>query len=285
LELNNKPLVSVVVTCYNHEKYIEECLLSILKQTYQNIELIVIDDGSKDNSLNIIKDLAVQYTFNYQHQNNQGVCVALNHGLSLATGKYICCCDSDDKFALDKITKQVDFLEQNIQYKLCYTNKTFFDDQQKTYVENPGKRRSGWIFEALITDEFSMPFSSHMMYRTIYNEVGLYDPKIKIQDWDMFLRITKKYKVGFLNENLLFYRLHDTNLHAQGDTMYTVKYTVLEKWKDDPIYTQARMKLDLHYFNDFAKIDKKRALQMLPTILKYKSTKMFKGLRRLLFKW
>jgi len=279
------PLVSVVVTCYNHEDYIQECLLSILKQTYTNIELIVIDDGSKDKSLEVIKKLQNEYTFTYKHQENQGVCAALNHGLSLASGKYICCCDSDDKFASTKIEEQVLFLENNLKYKLCYTNKIFFNNSGDYVREDPGKRRSGWLFEPILLGEFSMPFSSHMLYREVYDQIGLFDTDLKIQDWDMFLRITKVFEVGFLNKDLLYYRRHDSNLHAGENTMFNVKYKVLQKWKNDPLYSKAIMKLDIHYFNDFAKHDKIRALKMLPRILKYKNSKMLKGLRRLLLKW
>ena len=281
----SNPLVSVVVTCYNHEDYIQECLLSILKQTYTNIELIVVDDGSKDNSAKVIQSLQNDYTFTYKYQKNQGVCAALNHGVTQAKGEYICCCDSDDKFALNKIEKQLNFMLENPQYKVSYTNKIFFNNEGEYRPENSGKRRSGWLFEPLIMSEFSIPFSSHMLHKEVYQKIGLYDLETKLQDWDMFLRIAKEYEIGFLNEDLLYYRIHDSNLHSNVDLMLNAKYQHLEKWKDDPIYPKAKQKLDFHFFNDFAKIDKKRALSMLPTVIPYFDKRIFKGIRRLLLKW
>ena len=282
---NMFPLVSVIVTCFNHENYIAECINSIVLQTYTNIELIVIDDGSKDRSLEIIQALGKEHGFYFEHQENQGVCAALNKGIQLAKGEYICACDSDDKFDITKIAKQVEFMQKNPQYGCCYTNKIFFDNDNNEKIENAGKRRSGWLFEPLIMGEFSIPFSSHMLHRNVYDEVGLYDQSLKIQDWDMFLRIAKRFEIGFLNEDLLYYRLHNMNAHSNVNLMLDAKYNVLAKWRNDPIYKKACQHWDIQYFNDFAKIDKPRALKMLLKVLTYKDLRILKGFRRLLLKW
>ena len=97
MEKKMKPLVSVIVPCYNSEKYIERCIISILNQTYNNIEIIIIDDGSTDSSLDIIKRLSNNYdNIKYIHQSNSGVSAARNKGLSNANGDYITFVDSDD---------------------------------------------------------------------------------------------------------------------------------------------------------------------------------------------
>ena len=84
----NIPLVSVVVPCYNHEKYVKETIESIVNQTYKNIELIVIDDGSKDNSVKVIQELADKYGFTFIHRPNKGLSATLNEGIRLSKGKY-----------------------------------------------------------------------------------------------------------------------------------------------------------------------------------------------------
>src|SRR5690349_13476521 len=99
----NMPLVSVIVPSYNHEKFITECVESIMQQTYKNFELTVIDDGSRDGSRDILKQLQDKYGFNLVLQENIGLTSTLNKGIqNWGTGKYISFCASDDYWALDK---------------------------------------------------------------------------------------------------------------------------------------------------------------------------------------
>ena len=119
------PLVSVIVPCYNHEKYVEETIESIVNQTYENIELIVIDDGSKDASPQIIEELSKKYNFKFIHRSNKGLSATLNEGIRLSQGKYISVCASDDKLKLDKIEKQVKFMEE-ILIMECVLEKLYF---------------------------------------------------------------------------------------------------------------------------------------------------------------
>ena len=94
---NNCPLVSIIVPCYNHEKYITECIGSIMNQTFRNFELTVIDDGSKDQSFEVLKSLQKKYEFNLIHQENRGISATLNRGIKeFSRGKYISFCASDD---------------------------------------------------------------------------------------------------------------------------------------------------------------------------------------------
>ena len=102
-------LVSVIVTCYNHEKYIEQCLNSVLSQTYSNIELLIINDGSTDNSETKIKNTLknAQIKYEYIYQENSGVCVTRNRGLEWMKGDYVLFIDSDNYLDLDYIEKMV----------------------------------------------------------------------------------------------------------------------------------------------------------------------------------
>ena len=279
------PLVTIIVPCYNHENYIVECIESLVHQTYPNIELIVLDDGSSDNSAMILKELSQKYNFYFDDQQNIGLSRTLNKAISLSSGDYISVCASDDKYALDKTAKQVTYLQKNPKFASCFTNKIIFDDKGNERIEDSGKRKSGWIFKELLMDTFSIPAPSHMIRREVFNTIGLYDESLKVEDWDMWLRMSKKYQLGFLDQPLIYYRVHDTNTHGNVNLMLSDKYTVLEKWKDDPLYLDARKRTDFHYFNDFANIDKKRALAMLPTVIFYWDKRIVKGIRRLLLKW
>ena len=116
------PLVSVVIPCYNHEDYIEQSVLSVLAQTYQNIQLIVVNDGSTDTSGKVLDHLALKHSFDVIHQDNAGVSAAMNAGLNITRGSYIATLDSDDLFLSDKIAKQVSFLNQNPHIAICGGN-------------------------------------------------------------------------------------------------------------------------------------------------------------------
>ncbi len=119
LEFISQPLVSIIVPSYNHARYINQCIESIYQQTYQYFELIVIDDGSKDNSKEVLIDLHNKYEFTLVFQENQGVAYTLNRGIKeFAIGKYITFCASDDYWVIDKLEKQVVFMENNQFYPI-----------------------------------------------------------------------------------------------------------------------------------------------------------------------
>ena len=126
---NKQPLVSIIISCYNHQDYITACIESIVRQTYKNIELIVIDDGSSDNSAQILEQLSQKYSFSFAQQQNMGLTKTLNKALAKAKGKYIAPIGSDDILMLDKTEKQVDFLENNSSIAVVGGSIICIDDQ------------------------------------------------------------------------------------------------------------------------------------------------------------
>ena len=112
----NNTLVTVLIPSYNHQKYIKDAILSVINQTYKNIELIVIDDGSSDDSPQIIRSLGKKYNFKYIIRENRGICATLNEALNMAKGVYFCGLGSDDMFFPEKIEKQVNFMLNNPEY-------------------------------------------------------------------------------------------------------------------------------------------------------------------------
>jgi len=120
-----KPLVSVIISVYNHELYIKEMIESIVNQTYgfENIQLIVIDDCSGDNSAKVVQEQKSMYEFFFfQNKENKGICKNINYALTLAKGEYVCITGSDDYWALDKLTKQVVYMEAVPNAAVCSGN-------------------------------------------------------------------------------------------------------------------------------------------------------------------
>lgn len=205
----NMPLVSVIVPSYNHEKFITECVESIMQQTYKNFELTVIDDGSKDGTRDILKQLQDKYGFNLILQENIGLTSTLNKGIqNWGTGKYISFCASDDYWALDKLEKQVAVMEQNPEFAVCF-GKVYMIDLEGNILpyltETANKQlKGGYIFKEIILQEFHPPVNS-LFRRSIFDEVG-YFKATWAEDFYMDLKISEKYPFGFIDDYLNYYR-------------------------------------------------------------------------------
>jgi glycosyltransferase involved in cell wall biosynthesis len=209
---NNFPMVTVVVPSYNHELYITQCIESIVNQTYKNIKLIVIDDGSTDNSIIILNKLKKKYKFILISQENMGLPATLNKAImDYVKGKYVAFCASDDYWEKSKIMLQVNFLENNPIIKMCYGKAYAVDLRSKILDVDLNKNlKGGKIFKNLFNMEFHPPVN-YMYVSTIFEEIGYFDEKVHTEDYYMNLKIAEKYPIGFINEFLSYYRIHKYN--------------------------------------------------------------------------
>lgn len=254
-EYIEEPLVTVVIPSYNHDKYIKDAVISVVNQKdYSNIEFIVIDDGSTDSSPIILDKLSKKYNFRYYHRENRGLCKTLNEALSLSSGKYFSICASDDIFISDKIVQQVKFLEKNPNYAVCYGNiigiNDFGDIESRVEVENA---KSGWIFKELILGEIGIPAPSTMIRTEILRELGGYSEDISIEDWDIWLRVSEKYEIGYLNRYLACYRNHNNNTYKQSYNMFKAQKEILEKWNSYRDYNYVLEVWKLRWFKSLSR--------------------------------
>lgn len=214
----NKPLVTVGIPLYRHEAYIEECLASITTQSYQNIEIIVIDDGSPDDSFNVAKRYLDSQIHNKNFKiitrPNKGMCNTLNEIAQLAQGKYLSITASDDYWASDKIEDQVNFLELNPDNALVHSNSIKVDGNKKhlKHIDYSDKKNSGKLYEAMIFGEGGINTPSTMFKTSIFEDIGYYDPEFSFEDTDFWLRLTKHHKVGYINKFHTYYRWHGNNI-------------------------------------------------------------------------
>lgn len=220
------PLVSVIVPAYNHEAYVEEAIRSIAAQTYSNIEVVIIDDGSTDGTFDRIgatlssidRDLDAQVFT----QSNAGVCATLNRGLALAKGEFVQFLASDDVYLPRKTERCLGMLkgaEENVGAVYC-----------DGYVIDAMSRRLG-----LFSHRYAVPLSRNcypellvanwipamgLLYRRrIIEEAGGFDPDLRFEDWDLLLRIARHNKILRIAEPLFLYRSHDSNLHKDAGAM------------------------------------------------------------------
>lgn len=246
------PLVTFFIPSYNHIKYVEQSIISVCEQTYQNLDVIVIDDGSIDGSHELISKLQEKYNFKYIHRPNKGLIRTLNEALEIAQGEYFCWGGSDDIFIKDKVEKQVKFFEKNPEYALCYGKMIFIDGNDKTIKEAKTKHnKSGYVFDDLIYRCF-ITLPTVMVKTDILKEFG-FDTNFFLEDYPLWLKIAKKYKIGFLDEILTYYRLHDTNVSNDLNKMIIEVNRILDEWKNDPIYPNAIAKWYYRWFCDLSK--------------------------------
>jgi glycosyltransferase involved in cell wall biosynthesis len=217
--------VSVVIPSYNHEEYIKEAIQSVLNQTYKDIELIVVDDGSTDNSPRVLSELKherVKIVF----QNNQGAHAAINLGLSLANGKYLAILNSDDVYYPQRIEKALDVLQKNPQVGLVSSYLEIINaegihlDIKQGYhtchpwtLDKPEKsfRSLESSKLALLTENYLASTSNFIFPRILYKKIGGFKPLRYTHDWDFALRIARESEIYLIREPLLKYRVHQRN--------------------------------------------------------------------------
>lgn len=240
----NDPLVSIVVPSYNHEKYITRCIESILSQDYTNYELIVIDDGSTDNSAEILKDLQIKHGFLLEINCNQGVAKTLNRGFrDLAKGKYFTFCASDDYWLPGKLRKQVQFMEENPDFAMVYGKADIIEETGQKLKNNnrikEKKYKGGYIFKELIFLDFHPPVN-YLLRAEVIRELGYYREHIWAEDFDMNLRIAIKYPIGFICEFLSCYRINNSipSKSLSFKTIFSHKDSI-DQFKNSEYYNEA----------------------------------------------
>jgi len=293
----DKPLVSVVILSFNHEDYIEKSILSVVNQTYKNIEIIVIDDGSKDNSPEILQKLQKEYGFKLKFQENQGVSRTLNKTITQHThGKYIICWASDDIMLPDRTEKQVKFFEENPDYDMVFGKVRMIDEKGEiienfkifNYFDEPVK----YIPFELLIDNNLIPAPTIIMRRDIWDKCGGYDENTILEDFDLSLKIAYNGKIAYLNDFFTYYRWHGQNQSTQVLKIFTATWDLVNSWKDRMSPAVARRILarrDSLTFCIFARKYKKESLRYLK--LNHTYWDMFiiknyiKGLFKLIFIW
>ena len=215
------PKVSIIMPCYNSEKYIEKAIQSVLEQTYRNFELIIIDDDSTDKTWEIIeqyakKDFRVICT--RKSENEKGISKSMNKGIEMARGKYITRMDSDDIIIPEKILRQVQFLDENEEYGICSVNIAMMDNLGNIYNENvypEQKVPSEWTF--LWTNPVP---NAPCMYRTnIIKDNNITFSNLRTaEDYDFLEKLITKTKVYMINLPLYYYRYNEKSTYNKNRT-------------------------------------------------------------------
>lgn len=216
---------SIVIPSYNHEKYIGRCIDSVLNQTYHDFELIIIDDGSKDDSYKIISNYT-DCRIKHFRQNNQGAHNTINRGLEMAQGEYLAILNSDDEFHPERLEKCLQVFERNPDVGLVSTWITIIDsDSKKKGVKKAWENMLPWelsssvptfadkcayAMHALMTN-FVSTTSNMVFTKEVYGKIGGMRNLRFAHDWDFLLRVCAVSRCFNLEEVLINYRVHTSN--------------------------------------------------------------------------
>jgi glycosyltransferase involved in cell wall biosynthesis len=221
-----KPRVSIITVTYNYGHFLPEAIQSVLEQTFPDWELIVVDDGSTDNTADVVASFQ-DHRIRYVCQQNRGNPAARNAALKMATGEYVAFLDADDAWLPDKLQKQVtqlDSLPPSV--GLVYSDAYVFNDEDGAVIRRFLQGRTpprGRVFTQLLPEEggWFIHDTASLIRRVVFERVGLYDESLRTyEDWEMWVRIANVYEVEGSDEPLARCRHHSSQLSGRLEEMY-----------------------------------------------------------------
>ena len=234
--ISNAPLVSVIMNCYNGERYLQKSIDSIYTQTYQNWEIIFWDNASTDSSANIAKgyDKRIKY---HLASKTTPLGEARNFALEKVSGEYIAFLDCDDVYSPDKLQKQVKLMH-NKNYAMCYGSAVIINERGKEIKRNIVKNKSGNIFSNLLM-HYEINMQTTMLRRdfVVNNQLHFNDGLSYCPDYNLFMTIASKADVGVIIDVIAKYRIVSNSLSKKTINIAgsEVKYTLDELLENAPI--------------------------------------------------
>ena len=266
------PKVSVILPSYNHEPYVESAVRSVMEQTGVDFELIVIDDGSKDRSPEILKRLSEELGFMFIHRPNKGVVATLNEALSLARGLYVCSFSSDDIMPPDRLKNQSDFLDAHPEAVACFGQvMPLFDDGRLGEMDVRYLRSVPQVtFKESFLGQKALHGCAEMFVREKILAIGGYDNRYYFEDYPLYLKILDHYGPQPVSKDFVccYYREHGDNLHVNHDRIYgEILRLLAENYSSHPLYKKAVRAWKSNWFSAVAAQSKLKALRLIPRVI------------------
>ena len=240
--------------CFNHARFLADSVRSIMEQTFRDLELIIVDDCSADNSWELMCNLARtdRRIKTIRHQTNLGASRSRNGGLRAAAGEFVAFCDSDDMWEPEKVASQVNMLRNNPQHEVAYCDSLIVDEEGRPTGElfsqrfPPPTPPSGWLFADLVRRNF-INIQSVLMRADCVQHSGCFDEGIKwVEDWWFLIRASRDHRFLYMETPLARYRVHgkSTNVvrkYGYHVNRYKVFHRILKTYGDLPVSTKAEV--------------------------------------------
>ena len=217
-------LVTVIIPTYNNSLFVIDSIESVLNQTYKNFEIIVVDDGSTDNTEDILKDYVNQKKIIYIKKINGGPASARNVGIREAKGKFVAFLDADDIWTPNKLTKQIGLILKN-DFAAVHTDRYFFDQTNTKDWINHSKQNIQHLIKENFIVTSSLIIKTEILKKYMFNEDANF---FAVEDYELWLRLLfSDYTFGYIPEKLVGYRLHKNQISSNANinnTIYIYKY-------------------------------------------------------------
>lgn len=222
-------LVSVVIPCYNQGRYLCEAIHSVLSQTYRDIEIIVVDDGSTDNT----REVAAREPVRYVSQINQGLSAARNRGIREGQGEFFVFLDADDRLLPEGIRAGVNALTVHPDCAFAYGNYREIDASGSVLLEEIRSLRSATDYETLLRSNCIEMHATVIYRRNAFEDAGTFDPDLNAcEDYDMYLRIARRLPICHFDALVAEYRMHGNNMSRNLGLMLRTVVQVLHSQKE-----------------------------------------------------
>ncbi|MEM9924523.1 MAG: glycosyltransferase [Cyanobacteria bacterium P01_D01_bin.50] len=224
---------SIIIPAYNAIKYLPETLESVLKQTFSNFEVLIINDGSSDNIIEWVADI-IDPRVKLISQDNQGVSAARNAGIDKSKGEYIAFLDADDLWEPTKLEKQLQCLKKNPSLGLIHTAMMLIDEKGKSLGRTFISNVEGDALKALL-EENTIVTSSVIVRRNCLETVGKFDRNLhSSEDWELWVRIASLYPFALIKEPLVFHRQHPHNTTKNWQMLEQDLHTIEQVFREVP---------------------------------------------------
>lgn len=222
------PEISVIIPTYNSSRYVTQAVDSVLAQTFDDLEVIVIDDGSTDDTESVMSRYSSPVR--YIKQTNGGVSRARNHGIEESRGRYVAFLDADDTWFPNKLEKQMEAIRSQPSYHVCYSAFLIVDSNLAPIEVNRSKRQRTALEDLLMCGNVVGSICTVIYERSLFSKVGGFDPVLsQCADWDMWVRLAAETDFLYVDEPLVTYRQHETNMSRNAPLLEKDSLLVLEK--------------------------------------------------------
>lgn len=239
-----QPLVSIVIPCYNHGKFVQDCIQSVIDQTYENIELIIIDDGSKDNSVERIQQMisTCEKRFNrfeFRSRSNKGLSSTLNEAIEWCKGKYFSAIASDDMIFNSKIKDQVKIMTDNPDLVALFGGVELIDENNNIIKKIKNNTIKYYCLKDIILHKHIIYAPTQLMCLDVVNKIGGYKKDMIIEDWYMWIKMAEIGKLAVYPNIYSRYRQHSDNTVKQLEKMHNSRFDVLNCFENSKYYNEA----------------------------------------------
>ncbi|MBF0449218.1 MAG: glycosyltransferase [Candidatus Magnetomorum sp.] len=230
--------ISVIIPVYNRPDFVREAIQSVLDQTYPDIEIIVVNDGSTDNTADVMDQFGDRISVIYQE--NQGVSAARNTGLRHSSAQWIAFLDSDDIWLPEKLTLQMQFMKNNTTARICQTEEIWIKDGKRLYPKKKHTKKSGMIFKHCLPLCIVSP-SAVIIHKELFDQVGMFDESLPAcEDYDLWLRISCKHPIYLLDCPLIIKRGGHSDQLSQAIRLDRFRIQALSKLLHSNVLTDTQ---------------------------------------------